>query len=125
MPRVNERFGEEVQRVLKEHGWSYRRATIATGVDYGTVGNMAMGMVPRKGVVIDWAIGIKEDVNRWLELADYESLPPQPLPVETVDEIIDRIREENKDKPEFKEEDLDVIRRVIIQETQPKKDRCR
>jgi lambda repressor-like predicted transcriptional regulator len=79
LPVINTQFGEEVRKRLEQHGWSFRGATIATGIDYGTIGNMASGMVPRKGVIVDWAIALKEDVNWWLELAGYPPIPPEVL----------------------------------------------
>lgn len=77
LARISEEFGRIVRDRLKEKGWSFRRACIATGVDYGTIGNMADGIVPRKGHVIDWAIGLGEDINYWLALAGYDTIPPK------------------------------------------------
>lgn len=73
--RVNEEFGKAVRQKLEEKGWSFRRATIASGVTYGTIGNMAAGMVPGRDHIIDWAVALGEDVNYWLKLAGYEPIP--------------------------------------------------
>ena len=90
--RVSEEFGAEVRARLKGKGWSYRRATIATGIDHGTIGMMASGVVPKKGVVIDWATHFGEDVNKWLVLAGYD-----PIPEELVCDVTtaDRVREDH------------------------------
>lgn len=74
---------------MKERGWSYRRARIATGIDHGTIGDMATGVVPRKGVVVDWAQTLKENVNWWLELAGYDPIPENLV----CDFASDRVRE--------------------------------
>ena len=71
------------------------------------------------------AAALNGPTNRWLRLAGHEFVPyeepkSQPLPVETVDQIINRIREESKDKPGFTEEGLEIVRNAIIKATQPK-----
>lgn len=75
MPRTSEEFAAAVRRVLEERHWSYRRATVATGIDHGTIGFMAIGIVPKRGVVIEWAQALKEPINDWLKLAGYDPIP--------------------------------------------------
>lgn len=77
MPIIKKEFGEEVAEKLKQKGWSYRRAKIATGIDHYTIGEMASGVVPKKGAVIDWAQALHENVNKWLVLAGYDPIPEE------------------------------------------------
>jgi transcriptional regulator with XRE-family HTH domain len=77
LPRINERFGEAIKKKLEEKGWSFRGACIATGIAYGTIGNMQNGMVPTADNIIKWAKGLKEPINPWMELAGYEPIPEE------------------------------------------------
>lgn len=75
MPRISPQLGEAVKAVLAEKGWSYRRASIATGLQHATIGAMASGIVPGKDHIINWAVALNEPINKWLELAGYDRLP--------------------------------------------------
>lgn len=77
MPRISETFGERVRQVFEERNWSLRAGTIATGIDYNTLNNMKSGIVPIRDKVIRFAEGIRGDINEWLEVAGYETIPPE------------------------------------------------
>jgi len=56
---------------------------IKTGIDHTTIMAMSHGRVPKKGLVIDFATGIGEPVNKWLQLAGYPPLPTEPTATAT------------------------------------------
>lgn len=77
--RINTQFGEAVKKALEERGWSHQRAHVNVGVPGATIGRMALGIVPGEDHIIKWAMGLKEPINDWLELAGYEPIPPEKL----------------------------------------------
>ena len=93
LPKVDEEFGKAVDDAMKARGLSNRGVMIKSRgkIDYGTVQNMRSGLVPKKGVVIDFAITIGEDINHWLTLAGYD-----PIPTELIGDIAsaDRVKEQ-------------------------------
>ena len=100
MAKTSLKFGAAVQAVLNDHGWSFRGATIATGIDYNTIGNMKSGIVPSRGKVIEWAEKINEPINKWLVLAGYEPIPaelclPEDMPSEIREEIMRLLKRVN------------------------------
>ncbi len=79
-----------MRSAMDTHGLTLRGAEYRTGIDHTTILNMRNGRVPGKGAVIDFAIGLGEDVNAWLELAGFE-----PIPGELVCPVLpDRVRED-------------------------------
>lgn len=83
-------FGEAVKQLMQARGLTNRGVTIKTSIDHGTVNNMRQGMVPKKGVILDFALGLGENVNEWLVLCGYD-----PIPEELVSDVTkaDRVRE--------------------------------
>lgn len=77
MPKVSEKFGAAVRELLDSRGLTLRAASLKTGVDHTTIKQMRDGLVPKKGIVIDFAQGMDENINHWLELAGYEPIPPR------------------------------------------------
>jgi hypothetical protein len=75
MVRIVSNFGLEVRAILEQKGWSFRRATINTGIPHTTIGMMADGLVPGKDHIINWAVALKEPINKWLTLAGYDPIP--------------------------------------------------
>jgi transcriptional regulator with XRE-family HTH domain len=75
MAKASKQFGEAVSELLDSRGLSLRAAALKTGVDHTTISQMRTGMVPKKGIIIDWAVGLGEDINHWLTLAGYEPIP--------------------------------------------------
>lgn len=90
MPRILEQFGRAVNDIMERRNLSNRAAMRKTQIDYTTINNMRQGMVPRKGVIVDWAIGLGENVNKWLLIAEYD---PIPLDLVVTPEDADRIAE--------------------------------
>lgn len=72
-------FHKAVMEAWKRHGFkSYRQAEVITGINYTALYNMqGLGRIPSRSKVIEWAEGIGEPINKWLELADYEPLPTE------------------------------------------------
>lgn len=73
---IQERFHKAVLDAFERHGFqSYRHAELLTGVNYSTIYAMASRKrVPTRGQVIEWAEGLKEPINDWLELAGYDPI---------------------------------------------------
>lgn len=74
---IQEQFHKAVLEAFERHGFqSYRHAELLTGVNYSTIYAMASRKrVPTRGQVIEWAEGLKEPINEWLELAGYDPIP--------------------------------------------------
>ncbi len=77
MPKPNPRFSEAISNTLAERGLTLRQAEYKTGIDHTTITRMANGIVPSRGKVIEWAEGLDENINTWLELAGYEPIPAE------------------------------------------------
>jgi transcriptional regulator with XRE-family HTH domain len=75
MAKASKQFGEAVSELLDARGLSLRAAALKTGVDHTTISQMRSGMIPKKGIIIDWAVGLGEEINHWLKLAGYEPIP--------------------------------------------------
>jgi len=118
MPIIKQTFGEAVSRILKEKQWSYRRAKIATGIDHYTIGEMAAGAVPKRGVVIEWAQALKEPINPWLALAGYDPIPPELVEGEKhpgfTDYIVDGVHISiHESMGQVSEEKLEYIAKLV------------
>ena len=72
-------FHKAVMEAWKRHGFkSYRQAEVITGINYTALYNMhGLGRILTRSKVIEWAEGIGEPINKWLELADYEPIPAE------------------------------------------------
>lgn len=88
LSHVNQALKEAVEEAMTRHGLSLRGMEYKTGINHTTILQMKNGRVPSKGIVIDLAVGLGEDVNKWLELAGYP-----PLPYRTVTAPADQVRE--------------------------------
>ena len=73
---VQEQFHKAALDAYQRHGFkSYRDAEQKTGVNYSTIYMIvSRGRIPTRGQVIEWAEGIKEPINHWLELAGYDPI---------------------------------------------------
>ena len=70
------RFADAVERAWKKHNLgNYRNAEDVTKVERTTLLRMRASVIPSRGKVIQWAEGIKENVNHWLQLAGYDPIP--------------------------------------------------
>lgn len=72
-------FGAAVREALGSRGLSLRQAQIKTNIDHTTILKMSKGWRPKKGVLIDFAVGLSEPINKWLQLAGYDPLPTEPV----------------------------------------------
>lgn len=79
MRKQSEEFGEAVRKLLGERGLSLRQAKYKTGIDHATIMDMSHGFVPRQDLVMQWAQGLGESVNKWLRLAGYQPIDPRSL----------------------------------------------
>jgi hypothetical protein len=72
-------FHDAVVEAYQRHGFrSYRQAERITGVNYSTIYTLvSSGRIPTRGQVIEWAEGINEPINYWLELAGYDPIEPR------------------------------------------------
>ncbi len=77
MAVISEEFGHRMKEELERRGWSYQRACVASGVPTPTIGRMALGIVPGKDHIINWAVAIQEPINEWLVLAGYDPIPEE------------------------------------------------
>ncbi len=90
--KQSETLGTAVSKKLKERGWTLRQASIRTHVSHNTIGDMAQGIIPGRGMVIQWAEGLNESVNDWLVLAGYDPIPTELcLPAGTPPEVREEI----------------------------------
>jgi hypothetical protein len=94
MARISIELAQEVSKRLADKDWSHQRACVATGVNGAVIGRMALGIVPGADHVINWALGLRENVNYWLVLARYD-----PIPEDLICDIarVDRVREDVTD----------------------------
>ena len=61
----------------RHHFASYREAYDKTRVEQTTLIRMRKyGLRPSRGKVIEFAEGLGEPINRWLEVAEYPPIPP-------------------------------------------------
>lgn len=76
-----QQFHSAVIQAWEHHAFkSYRQAEAETGVNYTALYNMhGLGRVPSRAKVIEWAEGIGEPINKWLELAGYDTLREESL----------------------------------------------
>jgi hypothetical protein len=71
------RYGQAVKRVLDDHKATYRSQRARTGLPHSTVVNWVQGVPPTMEGVVAFARGFDEDVNEWLKLAGFPTLPPR------------------------------------------------
>ncbi len=78
---IQQRFHRAALDAYNAHGFtSYRDAEMKTGVNYSTVYSIvSVGRVPTRGQVIEWAEGLHEPINKWLDLAGYDLISPELL----------------------------------------------
>jgi hypothetical protein len=75
-------FKQAVDDAWRRHGFrNYREAEDITMVERTAIYRMRNGQIPSRGKIIQWAEGLGESINHWLELAGYE-----PIRAELVDE---------------------------------------
>lgn len=88
-------LGDEIERVMRQRGISYRAAQIRTGISPSALLRWKRGSRPRMAQIIQWAEGIGEPVEKWLKLAGYDPsvarhlfsarhnrIPPPPVQVQ-------------------------------------------
>ena len=82
-------FHSAVVEAYERHGFkSLRQAERITGINYSTIHAMISRVhIPSRGQVIEWAEGLKEDINHWLRLAGYD-----PIEIELIDEDSPELR---------------------------------
>lgn len=91
--KVSLEFGAAIKDRLEKRQWSYRRAAINTGLRYGTIGNMASGLIPGEDHIIRWAEAIGENINYWLQLAGYRPIPEELVCQVTADQVKEQLAE--------------------------------
>jgi hypothetical protein len=79
-------------------------------IDYGTVQNMRHGYVPKKGIIVDFAITLGEDINYWLTLAGYE-----PIPTALVQDPkrYQRIRRDLEASGKLTPDEIDIVMDIV------------
>lgn len=73
--RTDASFGAAVRQLLGQRKLSLRAAAYKTGLDHTTIMDMGRGHVPQRRTVMDFARGLGEPVNKWLQLAGYDPIP--------------------------------------------------
>ena len=112
MPKPNPEFAEAVAEALRHHNLTLRGAEYKTGIDHTTVTKMVNGLPPSRGKVIEWAEGLGENINHWLELAGWEPIPPALVEGGISDRVIERAAEYLAEKGLSKEE-IEELKRVV------------
>jgi hypothetical protein len=61
--KIVEKFGKAVSELLDSRELSTRAVMYKTGVDYSTIQRMGNGIIPKNGVIIDFARGMGEPIK--------------------------------------------------------------
>lgn len=113
-------FHEAALDAYRRHGFtSYRDAEHKTGVNYSTVYTIvSRGRIPTRGQVIEWAEGLNEDINHWLDLAGHDPIQPDLITgyeqsADVVESVEIALRRTAPDLPkEDFERVMDVVREI-------------
>jgi hypothetical protein len=74
--KIEESFHNAVEEAWGRYSLgNYREAEKITGMDRMALFRFRNGGRPTRARVIEWAEGIGENINKWLELAGYEAIP--------------------------------------------------
>ncbi|HET6455832.1 MAG TPA: hypothetical protein VFI02_15620 [Armatimonadota bacterium] len=113
MPKINPAFAEAIDEILKRHELSYRGASYRTGVNHTTILAMTKGYIPGKGIIVDFAVGLKENVNDLMEAAGYDRIPTEYVCDVTADQVREELLEYLVDAKRLKPEDIEQIRKEL------------
>ena len=114
-----QQFHEAAIEAWNRHNFrSYRDAEQKTGINYSTIYMIvSRGRIPSRGQVIEWAEGLGENINHWLELAGYDLIQPELLSDQTtnLDEVLDMwiITKHKKISPDKRKKIVETLTELI------------